>query len=76
MAVYQLLANTITFFTFNTVELTLSMDERGLDLSEFQVQGSELSLAAGYSHELDLQYVAMVTLRGIYKFDYDPFTQE
>ena len=44
------------------------------DLSQFQVQGAELSMSYAYNKSLDLHYIAIITLRGIYKFDFDKMT--
>lgn len=73
--VYEMLTNIIKYFTFDTITQSFAMDEYMSDLSKFQVQGAELSLSYAYNAELSLQYIAMITLRGIYKIDFDPFTK-
>jgi hypothetical protein len=67
---YELLDNTLKFFKFDisTQQETLSIE---YNLNTFIVQGEELSMTQSYNEELNLHYIVLLTMRGIFKFDFD-----
>ena len=70
IAAYELLDNTLKFFKFDLVTKNEKINIE-FDLNRFIVQGEELSIAQSYNQEINLHYIVILTLRGIFKFDFD-----
>jgi hypothetical protein len=70
-----MLSNHVFFYTYNTITHEFKQLTE-FDMSQFQVQGAEISMCYAYNKDLDLHYVALLTLRGIYKFNFDILTSK
>lgn len=75
VAFYELLSNHILFFTYNTITHDFKRVS-DFDMTQFQVQGAEISMSYAYNADLNLHYTTILTLRGIYKFDFDNLTEK